>query len=137
MNSTTGFFPATRPVCSTHEPYAVLHEEGQARGAGVGVGTGAGASRRRPARRRGLLTATALSVLCCVSLAGCDGSSSSSSSSGGASSGGATAANNAAAGAGGASAPVAIVAAPASGGCAALGASATQPLQNTQLVCAP
>ncbi|WGS49303.1 hypothetical protein LFL96_16290 [Paraburkholderia sp. D15] len=134
MNSTTGFFPATRPVCSTHEPYAVLHEEGPARGAGVGVGTGAGDSRRRPARRRGLLTATALSVLCCVSLAGCDGSSSSS---GGASSGGATAANNAAAGAGGASAPVAIVAAPASGGCAALGASATQPLQNTQLVCAP
>ncbi|PQV48600.1 hypothetical protein [Paraburkholderia sp. BL21I4N1] len=93
-------------------------------------------TRRTPARQRGLLTAAALGALCCVALAGCDGSSNGGSSSGGAS-GGATAANNAAAGAGGASAAVPIVAAPASGACAALGASAVQPLQNTQLVCAP
>jgi hypothetical protein len=90
-------------------------------------------TRRGLRHRRGLLTAAALCALC-VSMAGCgDGSSSTSNRA----SGSTTAANNAAAGAGGASAPVPIVAAPASGACAALGASAAQPLQNTQLVCAP
>lgn len=83
---------------------------------------------------RGLLTAAALCALC-VSMTGCGDGSSSSTSNGAGGSG--TAANNAAAGAGGASAPVPIVAAPASGACAASGASAAQPLQNTQLVCAP
>lgn len=83
---------------------------------------------------RGLLTAAALCALS-VSVAGCGDGLSSSTSNGAA--GPAAAANNAAAGAGGASAPVPIVAAPASGACAALGASAAQPLQNTQLVCAP
>ncbi|POR47708.1 hypothetical protein B0G62_11783 [Paraburkholderia eburnea] len=68
-----------------------------------------------------------------ASLAGCgDGSNSN-----GASGSSAATANTAAAGAGGASAPVAIVAAPASGSCAASGTAASQPLLNTQLDCAP
>lgn len=95
-----------------------------------------GALRTQPRNRRGamrvLLTTAALGVLC-ASMAGCGDGSSSNASNGGSS----NAANNAAAGAGGASAPVPIVAAPASGACAASGASAAQPLQNTQLVCAP
>lgn len=72
-------------------------------------------------------------ALVCASLAGCgDGSNHS-----GVSGSTAAAANPAAAGAGGASAPVAIVAAPASGSCAASGVTASQPLLNTQLDCAP
>ncbi|SIO24685.1 hypothetical protein SAMN05444172_0724 [Burkholderia sp. GAS332] len=117
MNSTTSLSnaPVTNEVCVTREAHQTH-------------------TRRGLRHKRGLLTAAALCALC-VSIAGCgDGSSSSTSNGAG---GSASAANNAAAGAGGASAPVPIVAAPASGACAPSGASAAQPLQNTQLVCAP
>jgi hypothetical protein len=76
--------------------------------------------------------AAALVAMLCASLAACgDGTNSNGAA------GSSAAANTAAAGAGGASAPVAIVAAPASGSCAASGATASQPLLNTQLDCAP
>ncbi|NYH13815.1 hypothetical protein [Paraburkholderia bryophila] len=113
-----------------------LREPRETRGAQALCEMPEAGTRQGLARKCGLLSAAVLCALCCVALAGCDGSSNGSSSSSGAS-GGATAANNAAAGAGGASAAVPIVAAPASGACVALGASAVQPLQNTQLVCAP
>ncbi|MFM0501197.1 hypothetical protein [Paraburkholderia caffeinilytica] len=118
MNPTTSFSkaPETNEVCAARDAHHTP-------------------TRRGPRRVRGLLTAAALFALC-VSMAGCDGGSSSNSA-GNSASGSSTAANDAAAGAGGASAPVPIVAAPASGACASLGASAAQPLQNTQLVCAP
>lgn len=90
-------------------------------------------------RMRGLLTAAAFCVLS-ITIAGCgDGVSNRTGAGNGASSpsGPAAPANNAAPGAGGASAAVPIVALPASGPCAASGASAAQPVPNTQLVCAP
>lgn len=89
-------------------------------------------------RMRGLLTAAALCALS-LSIAGCgDGlSSSTTPAPGNGASSVAAPANSAAPGAGGASAAVPIVAMPASGACAASGASATQPVPNTQLICAP
>jgi len=69
MNPTRSF-PTALPQHETHGAQAVCERS-------------AAGTPRGPARKRGLLTAAALCALCCVALAGCDGSSNGSSSSSG------------------------------------------------------